>query len=116
MLLVPNLSKSSTSGLTVFESVHKINREKALVFDLGSEQEFGAGHVPGARHLPLEKFEQQLPKAVRDKNHTIILVCAQGVRSRRAVALAQKLGYTQVFTLSGGLKAWREANQPLVKG
>jgi rhodanese-related sulfurtransferase len=45
----------------------------------------------------------------------LIMVCDSGVRSKRAQAVAQKLGYEKVHSLQGGLKAWKEANLPVSK-
>ena len=75
-----------------------------------------AGHLPGARHVPLGDLAARLPEMARDKNQPLIMVCATGMRARSAVSAAQKLGYTQAMSLTGGLKAWREASQPVVKG
>lgn len=115
MLFLPVIQGASSSGVTVIQAVQKINREKALVVDVCSAQEFAAGHVPGAKHVPLDQLKDQLPQLARDKNQPLILVCASGMRSRSAVAVAKKLGYTQPLSLTGGLKAWREASQPVVK-
>jgi rhodanese-related sulfurtransferase len=115
MLFLPVIQGASSSGVTVIQAVQKINREKALVVDVCSAQEFAAGHVPGAKHIPLDQLKDQLPLWAKDKNQPLILVCASGMRSRSAVAAAKKLGYAQALSLTGGLKAWREASQPVLK-
>ena len=115
MLFWPVLQGASASGLTVIQAVQKINRERALVIDVCSAQEFSASHLPGAKHIPLDQLKEQLPQVARDKNQPLILVCASGMRSRGAVSVAKKLGYAQPLSLTGGLKAWREASQPVVK-
>jgi len=56
-----------------------------------------------------------LDKAVKNKSTPVIMVCAAGARSKRAQAIAQKLGYEKVHSLNGGLKAWKEANLPVAK-
>lgn len=116
MLFLPVLQGASSSGVTVIQAVQKINREKALIIDVCSEPEYNAGHLPGARHVPLGDLPARLPEMARDKNQPLIMVCATGMRARSAVSAAQKLGYTQAMSLTGGLKAWREASQPVVKG
>lgn len=115
MLFLPVIQGSSASGVTVIQAVQKINREKALVIDVCSEQEYAAGHLPGARHIALSDLPSRLPEVARDKDQPLIMVCASGMRSRSAVSAAKKLGYTQALSLTGGLKAWREASQPVVK-
>ena len=116
MLFLPVMQGASASGVTVIQAVQKINREKAMVIDVCSEQEYKDGHLPGAKHIPLGDLPTQLPQVARDKTLPLIMVCASGMRSRSAVSAAKKLGYTQALSLTGGLKAWREASQPVVKG
>jgi rhodanese-related sulfurtransferase len=115
MLFWPVIQGASSSGITVIQAVQKINREKAVVIDVCSAQEFSAGHLPGAKNIPLDQLQAQLPQTARDTQLPLILVCASGMRSRSAVAVAKKLGYAQAMSLTGGLKAWREANQPVLK-
>ena len=113
MLFLPTLQGVASAGLSPTQAVQMINREKAQVIDVCSAEEFAAGHLVGARHVPLEQLEQQLAGVVRSKDTPVILVCASGIRSKRAVAVAKKLGFEQAHSLSGGLKAWKEANLPV---
>ena len=116
MLVWPMISSSMNSGaLTASGAVQLINREKAVVVDVGEVEEFAAGHVGGAKNVPFGELEAKLPGAVKNKALPLILVCSTGARSNRAVAVAKKLGYEQVQALGGGLKAWKEANLPLEK-
>ena len=115
MLFLPTLQGAASAGLSPTQAVQMINREKAQVIDVCSAEEFAAGHLVGARHVPLEQLEQQLAGVVRSKDTPVILVCASGIRSKRAVAVAKKLGFEQAHSLSGGLKAWKEANLPVEK-
>ena len=92
-----------------------INREKAVVIDVCEANEFAAGHVGGAKNIPLNQLEEKLPAAVKNKALPVILVCQSGARSNRAVAIAKKLGYEQARSLGGGLGAWRTANLPIEK-
>ena len=102
-------------GLTIFGVHQLINRSKAVVIDVSESAEFSAGHVNGARNVPLGELESRLPAVVKNKALPVILVCASGVRARRAEIIAKKLGYEQAQVLGGGLKTWKEANLPLEK-
>jgi rhodanese-related sulfurtransferase len=116
MLLWPVLAGQAGAGsINTNEAVQLINREKATVVDVCSADEFAAGHVGGARHIPLDQLEAQLAGAVKNKNLPLILVCATGARSRRAVAIAHKLGYQNAHSLTGGMGAWRAASLPVEK-
>ena len=115
MLLWPAIQGATGSGLTAAGAVQLINRERAVVVDVCEPQEFAAGHVGGARNVPLAQFEQRLPEAVKNKTVPLILVCASGARANRALASAKKLGYEKAQVLAGGMKAWKEANLPVEK-
>ncbi len=116
MLAWPVVSRGAGEGsLSANGAVQLINREKAVVVDVCEGAEFAAGHVAGARHAPLGELEQKLPGMVKNKATPVILVCASGMRSKRALAIAKKLGYEQAHSLSGGMRAWKEANLPIEK-
>lgn len=115
MLLWPVLKSATGGSLTAEGAVQLINREKAVVIDVGEATEFSAAHVGGAKNIPLGQLQDKLTGAVKNKALPVILVCQSGARSGRAVAIAKKLGYAQAQSLSGGLSAWRAANLPIEK-
>lgn len=116
MLLWPVLGKGAQGGLSPNEAVMLMNREKAVVVDVCEPQEYAAGHVNGAKNIPLSQLESQLASAIKNKTNPLILVCASGVRSSRAVAIANKLGFEKAHSLAGGMGAWRQAGLPIQKG
>lgn len=115
LLMWPVIQGASNAGLTPAAAVQLINREKAVVVDVCETSEFAAGHVTGAKNIPLGELEAKLVAAVKNKTLPLILVCQSGARSGRAVAIAKKLGYEQAQSLGGGLAAWRTANLPVEK-
>lgn len=116
LLLWPALTGSAGAGsLNANEVVQLINREKATVVDVCSPDEFAAGHVAGAKNVPLDELEAKLGGLVKNKTAPLVLVCASGMRSRRAVATAKKLGYENAHSLTGGMGAWRAASLPVEK-
>ncbi|MEJ8813754.1 rhodanese-like domain-containing protein [Variovorax ureilyticus] len=115
MLFWPMLRGASSGSLTAQGAVQLINRERAVVVDVREPEEFAAGHVTGAKNVPLSELEQKLPGAVKNKSLPLLLICASGARAQRAVATAKKLGYEQAQAVSGGLKSWKEANLPVEK-
>ena len=114
MLLLPAL-RGGGSGLSAAAAVLLINREKAVVVDVCEAEEFAAGHVGGAKHIPLNDLEERLPATVKNKALPLILVCQSGARANRALATAKKLGYDNAQALAGGLGAWKAANLPVEK-
>jgi rhodanese-related sulfurtransferase len=116
MLMWPAISGGTGGGaLSANDAVLLINREKAVVVDVCGLDEFKAGHVAGAKSLPLGELEAGLTGVVKNKATPVILVCASGARSKRAVAIAKKLGYENAHSLAGGLGAWRAASLPVEK-
>jgi len=114
-LLLPVVQGATATGISPAEAVQCMNREKGVVIDVCSATEFAESHIKGALNVPMDELEARLVKAVKNKSTPLILVCAAGVRSKRAQAMAQKLGYEKVHSLHGGLKAWKDANLPVAK-
>lgn len=114
MLLWPTL-RAGGGALTAAGAVQLINRERAVVVDVSETEEFAAGHVGGAKNVPVGQVEQRLTEVVKNKTVPLILVCPNGARSNRVLAIAKRLGYDRAQVLAGGLKAWKEANLPVEK-
>ena len=113
LLLWPLVSGAAMGGgVSPAEAVRLINREKAVVIDVCEPAEFAAGHVTGARSVPLASLEgaRELPS---NKSLPLVVVCASGMRAQRAAGTLRKLGYANAQVLAGGMKAWREANLPV---
>lgn len=115
MLAWPLLRGANSGSLTAQGAVQLINRERAVVVDVREPEEFAAGHMTGAKNVPLNQLEEKLTAAVKNKAVPLLLVCATGSRAQRAVAVAKKLGYEQAQAVAGGLKSWKEANLPVEK-
>jgi rhodanese-related sulfurtransferase len=115
-LMWPAITGGTGGGaISATDAVLLINREKAVVVDVCGVDEFKAGHIAGAKSLPLGELESGLAGVVKNKATPVILVCASGMRSKRAVAIAKKLGYENAHSLAGGLGAWRSASLPIEK-
>ena len=116
LLLWPMLNKGAGGAgkLSTNEAVHLINREKAVLIDVSEPAEYAAGHVAGAKSVPLGLIgtSSALPK---NKTLPLVVVCATGVRASKGVAALKKLGFGNARALAGGLEAWRAANLPVDK-
>ena len=115
MLLYPMLKGATAGSLSTAQAIQLINRDKAVVIDVCEPEEFAAGHVKGAKNVPLGQLEERLPQVVKNKALPVILVCAKGARAQRATGVAKKLGYDNAQALAGGLTAWRAATLPVEK-
>jgi rhodanese-related sulfurtransferase len=115
LLLWPMVKGSAAGGVSTSNAIQLINREKAVVVDVSETEEFAAGHIGGARNVPLNQLEERLPDTVKNKALPVLLVCPNGMRANRALGIAKKLGYEKAQVLAGGLKAWKDANLPIEK-
>ena len=114
-LLLPNLQNLGAPSLSPTQAVLLMNREKAHIVDVRSPEEFATGHLIGAKNIPMDKQQADLGKSISDKKRPLILVCASGMRSQKAVGVAKAQGFEQAHSLGGGLKIWQDANLPLEK-
>ena len=89
--------------------------EKFLLVDVREESEFARDHLPGAIHLGKGVIERDVEQRVPDPNTPMIVYCGGGYRSALAADNLQKMGYTNVISMDGGIRGWREKGYPLVK-
>jgi len=115
-LFLPTLSTLiGGKGLSPTEATIWINRRKAHVLDLRSEEAFKSGHLPGAKYANAAGLTAAIEKLKLDRKHPVVLVCETGDQSRKLLAETQKLGFAEVGALDGGVQAWKAAALPLVK-
>ena len=115
MLLWP-LFRRSAGGpwVNTAEATHLINREDAMVVDVREPAEYGAGHILGAKNVPLSRVGDAAELAKR-KEKPLIVYCDSGDRASKALAVLKKQGFTRVVNLSGGLGGWQQAGLPVEK-
>ena len=114
MLLWPVFRKS-TGGpwVNTAEATHLINREDALVVDVRDPGEYGAGHILGAKNVPLSRLDDG--ELAKRKDRPVIVYCDGGERAGKAISVLKKQGFARVVNLSGGIKAWQQAGLPVEK-
>lgn len=116
MLLWPMLARSSGSQVaSPNEAVLLINRANALVVDVRDQNEFAAGHIADAKHIPLGELEARIGELRKFKDKPIIVYCQGGIRSAKACTVLRKHEFSQVHNLQGGINAWILAKLPTVK-
>ena len=116
MLLWPFVRRS-TGGpwVSPAQATHLINREDALVIDVREANEYGTGHVLGAKNIPAARMETAGAEVMKKKDRPVIVYCDGGERAGKAMSALKKLGFTRVANLSGGIKAWQDAGLPVEK-
>ena len=117
MLLWPLIQQrlSPTREIGALQATQLINRKNALMLDVRETKEYEGGRVPNAVHLPVSQLAGRAAELKRFTSRPVVAYCDRGNRSRTAVAALTKLGFAEVYTLRGGLRAWQEAGLPLEK-
>jgi len=109
--------KKRVRECTIREVKAKMDREEAFHFlDVREDHEFVKDHARGARHVGRGVLERDIETAIPDKASPIILYCGGGFRSALAADSLQQMGYTNVMSMDGGIRAWREAGYPIETG
>jgi rhodanese-related sulfurtransferase len=108
-------AKSRVREVTVEEARKRLETAKARLIDVREESEWEAGHALGAQHIGKGVIERDIEQKVPDRNSELILYCGGGFRSALATDNLQKMGYTNVASMSGGWRAWQAAGAPVEK-
>ena len=87
--------------------------ERFTLVDVREESEFAKDHLPGAVHLGKGVIERDIEQKVPDTAAPLVLYCGGGYRSALAADNLQKMGYTSVRSMDGGIRGWREKGYPL---
>lgn len=95
------------------QAIGLINRDDAVVVDVGEPAEFQTGHLPNAINMPLTKLAGNLGALNKHKNKPIIIACRSGNRSVKGAITLKKGGFDNVYSLAGGLVAWQKENLPV---
>jgi rhodanese-related sulfurtransferase len=115
-LAIVNDAKKRVKECTVDDVKARLDRgEKFTLIDTREESEFAAGHVTGALHLSKGVIERDIEHKVPGKEAPLVLYCGGGFRSALAADNLQKMGYTNVISMDGGMRGWREKKYPETK-
>lgn len=87
--------------------------DKFVLVDVREESEYAKDHLPGAIHLGKGVIERDIEERVPELNTALVLYCGGGYRSALAADNLQKMGYTNVLSMDGGIRGWREKQFPL---
>ena len=113
-LLMPTLQRGG-SRVSLLQATQLLNQGKSVVLDIRSPEDFGAGHIRDARHIPLKELKSRISELDKFKSKSVIVVCSSGNQSARATSLLKSGGFGDVYSLDGGLAAWRAQGLPTAK-
>ena len=102
---------------TVADVRQRLDRGDRFHFvDVREDSEFAVDHAAGARHIGRGILERDVENLIPDKGADIVLYCGGGYRSALAADSLQRMGYTNVVSMDGGMRAWREAGYAIEPG
>ncbi|MBI1914532.1 MAG: sulfurtransferase [Planctomycetes bacterium] len=107
-------AKKRVRETTVDQVKARLDRgEKLVLVDVREESEYAKDHLPGALHLGKGVIERDVEQRVPETGTELILYCGGGFRSALAAENLQRMGYTNVLSMDGGIRVWREKGYPL---
>jgi rhodanese-related sulfurtransferase len=113
-LQIVNDAKKRVRETTVDEIKRRQDRgDRFTLVDVREESEYAKDHLPGAIHLGKGIIERDIEAKVPDTSAEVVLYCGGGFRSALAADNLQEMGYTNVVSMDGGVREWREKNYPL---
>jgi rhodanese-related sulfurtransferase len=113
-LKLVDAAKGRVKECSIADAKARLDRgEVAHFIDVREDHEFAKDHAKGARHVSKGIIERDIETLVPDKRATILLYCGGGYRSALAADALRQMGYADVTSMDGGIKAWREAGYPM---
>jgi rhodanese-related sulfurtransferase len=106
-------AKKHVTEISPNESVEKAKNGEAVIIDVRDQDEWDEEHIANAIHLSRGTIELDIEEKVTDPNAVIICHCGGGGRSALAAESLRKMGYKNVRSMAGGLKAWKAAGLPV---
>jgi rhodanese-related sulfurtransferase len=115
MLLWPLVQRrlSPMKEIGTLNATHLINHQNAVLLDVRDAKEMQGGKLPNAVHIPLAELDARGAELAKLTKRPIIVYCARGQRARAAGAALTKLGFTDIYQLGGGYRAWKDAGLPV---
>lgn len=105
-------AKKQISEISPAEARKQVDGGEAVLIDVREEGDWGQGHAEGAKHLSRGVIELEIEEQIPDPKTPIICYCGGGSRSALVAESLQKMGYENVRSMAGGLRAWKEAGLP----
>ncbi len=108
----PTLNRGK-GNLSTLQATQLMNQGKVQVLDVRGNDEYAAGHLRQAKHIPVDQIEARAGEL--DKSRPVLVVCQTGMRARRGAAQLRRAGFAEVFILDGGYQEWQAQGLPTAK-
>jgi rhodanese-related sulfurtransferase len=117
MLVWPLVQRRMSPAKDVgnLEATRLINSANAVLVDVRETKEFEGGRLPKAVHIPMSQLDSRGSELARYAGRPVVAYCMSGNRSRMAGRALARLGFTDVYHLQGGYRAWKDAGLPVEK-
>ena len=114
LLLWPEISRlvGASSEIDTLDATRLMNQGSTLILDVRDGADFASGHLPRARHIPLQELTKRMDEIGKYKDKPVLLTSKGGNAALRSLKQA---GFTTVYQLKGGLAAWQQASLPVEK-
>jgi rhodanese-related sulfurtransferase len=103
---------SGVKQVATSEAIRLVNQQKAQIIDVREASEFSKEHIADSSNMPASSLADKIAD-LKNTDQPIILVCLSGQRSRSAAKVFRSKGFSNLYSLQGGLNAWKEAKLPL---
>ncbi len=115
MILWPLVQRrmSSMKEVGTLNVTHLINHQNALLLDVRETSELTSGKLPNAVHIPLSQLKNRVGELSKATSRPVVVYCAMGRRARAAGSVLEGAGFKDLYLLSGGIRAWKDAGLPL---
>ncbi|MDX8390725.1 MAG: rhodanese-like domain-containing protein [Mariprofundaceae bacterium] len=108
-LIAPKVAGVRSISIDVYRQQFK--KQPHLLLDVRSDAEFAYGHAPRARHMSVESVAKSNQQTMEEmiKGKDVVCICKSGSRSMMAATVIARMGFKPVYSLEGGMPAWRQA-------
>lgn len=113
-LLWPALQRRGAK-VSALQATQLINQGKTAIVDVREPSAFATGHLRDAKNIPLKELPNRVGELDKFKAKPVIAVCQTGMQSAKAAAQLKKAGFSEVFSLDGGVSAWQAQGLPTTK-
>lgn len=106
-------AQAEPAFVTIDELKASLDHQSVILIDVREQNEFDAGHIPGAVLMPLSSFDPA--KLPRQEGKRVVLYCRSGRRAKEAAAMAEAAGRSDILVYAGSMNEWSAAGEPVAK-
>lgn len=115
-IVVSKFNNRGIAQVNVNQAISLIKDSTITILDVRTPQEYGQGHLQGARLIPVQELGERISELASLKDRQILVYCHSGNRSSAASRMLIKNGFKKVSNLQGGITAWNNAGNKTIKG